>query len=124
MREYIAVIQGLYYGPDTSVWAKLLSNIVAAYGIFCVIGWLLKWKKRASLLPVRRPHIVITGAARGLGEMIVHELFKTGEEMVITGVDLSWEADEINAPENVKFTKLSADLSEEQNIYALWDKIV
>ena len=66
----------------------------------------------------------MTGAARGLGEMILHELFKTGEEMVITGVDLSWEAEEIKVPENVKFIKFSADLSEEKNVRDLWAKII
>ena len=66
----------------------------------------------------------MTGAARGLGEMILHELFKTGEEMVITGVDLSWEVEEIKVPENVKFIKLSADLSEEKNVRDLWAKII
>ena len=104
--------------------AWLLSNVIAAYGLFIVFGRLFHSKERTSLIPVKRPHIVVTGAARGLGEMILRELFKSGEEMIITAVDLSWEPDEINVPENVKLIKLSADLSEEQNVRDLWAKIV
>jgi gluconate 5-dehydrogenase len=117
-------IESLYSNSTASDWAKLLSHIVAAYGFYIVLSKLFMSEKRTTLIPVKRPHIVVTGAARGLGEMILQELFKTGEEMIITGVDLSWEAEEIKVPNNVKLIKLSADLSEEQNVRDLWAKIV
>lgn len=58
-----------------------MTLLMLAIIAIAAIAWFSRSKERPTLMPMKRPHVVLTGAARGLGAEILKEMFKSGDEM-------------------------------------------